>query len=342
MVILLSGVLVIAIIVLLAVVILQAVVFRNGSPDADEGSRIAATEIAATEAAEVKETEVAASTPTSTKVIKEDAAATNTPLPKDTATPTPKPTKIPMTATPTESPEPEVVNVLRNGGFEWGFDENTGVASPWQRFTNEGAKVIFGIEPWPPAIRNGEQAQRITIFEAHQPDRYAGIFQTVPVIAGEPYWLTLHGQIRSKAGDIVVSQYGYRMQYAIDWRGGTDWQAIPEEDWVELPWDEQLLDGAGVEFLDYSTNLMPPNSRMTLFIRAWNKWADPVEAQYTLDTLSIVGAKPDEALFDEPLPNTGGQTGLPTDLRVWGGLILLIALVASAVNRMRHRQAHTL
>ena len=95
----------------------------------------------------------------------------------------------------------------------------------------------------------------------------------------------------------------------------------------------------GVEFLDYSINLTPPNSRMTLFIRAWNKWADPVEAQYTLDTLSIVGEKPDDPLFDQPLPATGGQTGLPTDLRVWGGLILLIALVASAVSRVRRTHA---
>jgi len=285
-------------------------------------------------------------TPTATKVVKEATAPsepTNTPKPKLTATPTkrkatPKPTNTPKpTSTPTPA-EPEMVNVVRNGGFEWGFGDD-GVAYQWERFTNEGAKYLFAAEGWPLAIRNGQTAQRITVFEAHQPDRYAGIYQIVPVVPGEAYWLTLHGQIRSKAGDIAASRYGYRMQYAIDWQGGTDWQAIPADEWVELPWDEQLLDSPDVQFQDFSRNIVPPNGRLTLFVRAWNKWPDPQEAQYTLDTISLVGPKPQDELFDQPLPATGGSTGTPlsTDPRFWGSLLFLLFLLGGAAWRFRRR-----
>jgi len=334
----LAVVLGIAIIALLATIIYKGIISRGGTD-------VGATEAAATVAAIATETadkttgsEKATSTPT--KVIKEKISTpAKTPTkPKSTATSAPakKPTN---TSTPeaTDTSETQIVNVVENGGFEWGFGED-GVAAPWERFSNGGAKYIFMPEPWALAIRNGDQAQRITIYEAHLPDRYAGIYQRFAVEAGQTYRLTLYGQIRSGAGDIAVSQHGYKMQYAVDWQGGADWQAIPEDEWVELPWDEQLLDGADVEFLEYSTKLVPPNNRMTLFIRAWNKWSDPVEAQYTLDTLSLVGPKPQQALVDQGLPPSGGviESALPTDPIFWGSLLFLIFLVGGAVWRFKN------
>ncbi len=327
----------IAIIALLATIVYKGILSKKG-PD------VAATEAAATSVAAVTVTadkttggNKATATPTAVVEEKETPAAAKTPTkakPKASATPA----KKAATATPkaSDTPEAQIVNVIRNGGFEWGFDED-GVAAPWQKFTNGGAKTIFMPEPWPLAIRNGDQAQRITIYEAHLPDRYAGIYQRIPVEAGQVYRLGLNGQIRSGAGDVTVSQHGYKMQYAVDWQGGTDWQAIPEDEWVELPWDEQLLDGADVEFLEFSAKLVPPNDRLTLFIRAWNKWPDPVEAQYTLDTLSLVGPKPQQVLVDEGLPASGGviETTLPTDPVFWGSLLFLLFLLGGAVWRFR-------
>lgn len=338
MVIVLSAILILAIILLLVVVVLQAVVFRKG--DGAKEATAAVTEIAITgEATQPgsgagEATEEAGPTNTATSVVNEPLP---TSTPAVTSTPTPAPTKRP-TATaiaPVASTGPEVADTLKNGGFEGDFGVD-GVADQWHRFTNDSAKYIFASEVWPLAIRDGKQAQRITIFEATQPDRYAGIYQTIPVIPGETYKLGLHGQIRSRAGDITVSNYGYRMQYAVDYEGGEDWQALPEKAWVELPWDEQPLDGANVKFLDYSAKLTPTGDHITVFIRAWNKWADPVEAQYTLDTLSLVGPKPVDTLVDQPLPSTGGATpGVPTDPRIWGGLALLVFLIGGAIWRAR-------
>lgn len=336
MVIILSAILILAIILLLVVVVLQAVVFRNNS-GAKEATAVI-TEIAATVEATQPGSGEEETLPTNTATpVVNEPLSTSTPSLTSTPTPAPAPTKQPPAAasTPVVSAQPETGNVMKNGGFEAGFGDD-GVAEQWHRFTNDSAKYIFASEIWPLAIRDGKQAQRITIFEATQPDRYAGIYQTAPVIPGQTYQLSLHGQIRSRAGDIAVSNYGYRMQYAVDYEGGEDWQTLPEEAWVELPWDEQPLDGANVKFLDYNTKLTPTGERVTVFVRAWSKWADPVEAQYTLDTLSLTGPKPVDALVDQPLPSTGGATpGMPTDPRIWGGLALLVFLIGGAAWRAR-------
>ena len=319
----------IAIIALLATIVYKGILSKKG-PDA-AATEAAATSIAAVTVTADKTTGGNKATSTPTSVVVEQETPTKV-KPKASATPA----KKAATATPkaTDTPEVQIVNVIENGGFEWGFGED-GVAAPWQKFTNGGAKTIFMPEPWPLAIRDGDQAQRITIYEAHLPDRYAGIYQRLAVEAGQSYRLTLYGQIRSGAGDVNISQYGYKMQYAIDWQGGVDWQAIPDDEWVELPWDEQLLDSADVEFLKFSAKVTPPTNRMTLFIRAWNKWPDPVEAQYTLDTLSLVGPKPQKALVDEGLPASGGviEKTLPTDPVFWGSLLFLIFLLGGAIKK---------
>ncbi len=340
LIVILAVILGIAIIALLAIIVYKGILSKKGPSDAAE-TKAAATSVAAITATTDKAIggNKATSTPTVVVEEKKTPAAATTPTktrPKASAAPVKKAATATSKVSNTPEPEVQIVNVIRNGGFEWGFGEN-GVAAPWQTFTNGGAKTMFMPEPWSLAIRNGEQAQRITIYEAHLPDRYAGIYQRLAVEAGQPYRLTLYGQIRSRAGDVTVSQHGYKMQYAVDWQGGADWQAIPEDEWIELPWDEQLLDSPDVEFLEFSAKLVPPNDRLTLFIRAWNKWPDPVEAQYTLDTLSLVGPKPQQVLVDEGLPASGGviETTLPADPVFWGSLLFLLFLLGGAVWRFR-------
>lgn len=232
------------------------------------------------------------------------------------------------------------VNVLQNGDFEQGFDEQ-GTALHWQSFTNGGAVVSYSAELNDPHVRSGEAAQRISIAQASQQSRYAGIYQTVEVKAGQPYTLTLHGQIRTGLGDIQASGYGYRMQYAIDFNGRTNWQAIPEENWVELPWDEQRLDAADVEFVPYETTITPSSEALTLFIRGWNKWAEAGLAEYTLDDLSLAGRPAGPVMTVENgetlIPETGAGDALSllADGRFWGAMLILLLLAAGAIYRGR-------
>ena len=65
--------------------------------------------------------------------------------------------------------------------------------------------------------------------QATQPDGYAGVYQTVDVVPSEPYTFTIHGQIRTGYGDVEASSHGYRVQYAVDLDGGTDWTVLLPE-----------------------------------------------------------------------------------------------------------------
>ena len=131
------------------------------------------------------------------------------------------------------------------------------------------------------------------------------------------------------------------MQYAIDHPGGDNWQAIPAEAWVELPWDEQQLHSPNVEFLRYTKAVSSTADTITLFVRAWNKWANPGEVHYTLDSLSLVGAAQaggtDDQMIDKPLPITGenGSNGFVGSAPFWGALVVLALLAAGAVYRSK-------
>ncbi len=284
--------------------------------------------------------------PTSTATPESAPSAT----PPQMAQASPTPTRVLVEATPSPTPQPTatetaaVVEVLapitgdrvQNGSFEDGFEAHS-VGLGWTPFTNGAAVFEFLEETWPPAVFDGERAQRIQVREAVQPDRYAGIYQTVDVLPGQTYELTLHGQIRTGQGDIQVSQYGYRMQLGIDYDGGQDWTAV--DDWIELPWDEQRFDSEFLFFYDYAMPVLATGSRLTIFIRSWNKWPDPGPAEYTLDAISLTGLIPSEEIaLDKPLPLTGdGSLSVNGWLRILSSVVVLCLLVAGAVRQVRRQ-----
>ena len=353
-----------------------------------------ATEVAAEDGAEADEE--AAVTPTPTRVI--DAAtpepteeADETPTPAPTASSkeevTGDPTAVPTTAANTdnetttttvivssvEAGPPE--EIIQNGSFEDGFASN-GVGLSWAPFKSDDITVVYSGEGGPgPYVDSGASAQRITTLQAGLGDRYTGIYQQLEVIPDEPYMLEMKGQIRTGFGDVSKSSFGYRMQYAISQRGVQNWQVVPEAAWIELPWDEQLLNSPDTEFMEYTTEFVPTAEEITLFIRTWNKWADPGEAHFTIDSVSLVGpsvvrtetaiASVDsaaqeftpgegsgteaattketegdkEAMVEQGLPTTGANAseavGFTTDGRFWGALVVLGLLAIGATYRAK-------
>jgi hypothetical protein len=264
---------------------------------------------------------------------------------------TPTPTRVVAEAEPSASPQPTATEApgsiaevsavvvgerVRNGSFEAGFEDHT-LGLGWKSFNNGAAVFEFLEETWPPAVLDGESAQRIQVREASQPDRYAGIYQTVSVVPGETYELILHGQTRTGEGDIQASDYGYRMQLGIDYDGGQDWTAV--EDWIELPWDEQSFDSDFLFFYDYVAPVVATGSRLTIFIRSWNKWPDPGQVEYTLDAISLRGLTPSEEIaFDKPLPETGNSPPSVNGwLRVLASVVVLCLLVAGAIWQVRRQ-----
>jgi hypothetical protein len=264
-------------------------------------------------------------TPTATRVL---AEATVSPAPQATTT-----RSAPGIA---QISEPVISERVRNGSFEAGFkDQRVGLG--WTPFDNGSAVFEFMDETWSPAVFDGQHAQRIQVREASQPDRYAGIYQTVSVVPGETYDLSLHGQIRSGYGDVKISEYGYRIELGIDYSGGQDWTAV--DDWINLPWDEQRFDSDFLFFYDYIIPIVATGPRLTIFIRTWNKWPDPGRVEYTLDDISLMGPTPSEEIaFNEPLPATGGgPLSVNALVRTVFSVVVLCLLVAGAIWQVRRQ-----
>ncbi len=268
---------------------------------------------------------VVAETPTPTAT-----GATATAVP---TTPTSTPT---IAATPTVSLTIGIRNVLQNGDFEEGFQDNQ-LAKAWNGFDNGAAAFSFHIDDWPLVVIEGKFSQMMEIKNAVEPNRFLGIYQTARVMPGKPYTFTMRGLVRTNTGNIQETSFGYRMQTGFDLKGGQDWEAVQE--WVELPWDEQLRLQDSFRFETYTTTLTASSDKLTVFIRAWKKWGDAGEGDFNVDDVSLVGptlVTPSAP----PIPSTGGAGILATvwdNVRVWGTVALLLLLLGGAAWQARRR-----
>ncbi len=189
------------------------------------------------------------------------------------------------------------VDVLTNGGFEHGFVSQPGcgmVGYGWHCFTNGGAANYgFYDDQWQPVVAEGSHSQLIEINTKGiidgDPDRYAGLYQTVRVVDWENYQLNLRGMIRTTNPDGDP----YRYQVQVGWTAGAhaDWQAVTN--WQDTGWYtyyDRLEPGA---FSDYSTHIMAEDDYITVYVRVWKKW--PVfdeEIDINLDAISLTGPSP--------------------------------------------------
>ncbi|MCD6290249.1 MAG: LysM peptidoglycan-binding domain-containing protein [Anaerolineae bacterium] len=204
----------------------------------------------------------------------------------------------PLAAAPAE--------LLRNGGFEEGFTFQPGcgmVGTSWGCFQNGGTAAYgFYDDQWDPVVYEGQHAQLIAIDTKKiggDPDRYAGIYQTVDVVPGQAYHFSIRGMIR--ADDHDSDPWRYRVQVAFDHTGNTDWRAV--HNWIELPWDTYYPRTAPGAFSEYDTDVVAQGAKLTVFIRVWKKWGDWYrEVDVDVDAVSLTG----------PAAPTAPATPIPT------------------------------
>jgi len=149
-------------------------------------------------------------TPEATEVASEPSTE---PSPQTVATSSPTDADF-VPVPPVSESSPAILqtgDIIKNGGFEAGFDD-LGVGVDWQHFRNDGAVVSFSSETFEALIKAGSKAQRISVEQALQADRYAGIYQTLEVVPNRTYSFTIYGQARTLFGDVDKSGYGYRVQ----------------------------------------------------------------------------------------------------------------------------------
>ncbi len=193
---------------------------------------------------------------------------------------------------------------LANANFEEGFGPD-GVALGWKRFDN-GGRASYGWydETWSKAILEGKHAQLIEInsfkWMPTDPDRYAGIYQTVSVVPGATYQLSINALMRSTEADKILSGYGYRVQYGIDYTGGQNWQSVAT--WIDIGLNDEWPRTNPGTYFSYAGNITATGNRLTVFIRGWKKWAQPNrEFDLDIDAVSLKGTTP----TDTDLPIVG-------------------------------------
>jgi hypothetical protein len=230
-------------------------------------------------------------------------------------------------------------DLLTNGNFENGFRDD-GVGVGWERFDNGGAAGYgWYDDQWDPVVFDGEHSQLIEINSKYETedtvegDRYAGIYQTLAVVPGAEYELTIRGMVRSSEGDPGVSTQGYRLAWGIEQQGGTDWKDI--DDWKDLGWDDQPRESWDVTIHEAKTTITAEGDQLTLFLRAHKKWPiEGVEGDYNLDGLSVVGPAPavdDEGAAASEEEEDDAKEALPLSgvgilLPIGAGLIGLILI----------------
>ena len=194
------------------------------------------------------------------------------------------------------SQQQNIQDMIVNGSFEGGFQEEFGVGYGWGGFSNGNAVVGWSVDDGDTVVADGQYSQRLEIKDALDRDRIIGLYQTVSVIPGEQYKLILQGLVRSEEGNIDDSNYGYRVQYAIDYEGKTAWELLDPDAWQELPWDEQslaLMEGAQYRMDVFDTTVTAKTDRLTLFVRGWKKWLDNGTGVFNLDAIRLIGPAPE-------------------------------------------------
>lgn len=203
------------------------------------------------------------------------------------------------------------VDVLANGSFEQGFTSIPGcgvVGAHWGCFTNGGlASYGFYDDQWERVVFDGKHSQLIEIntkdFPAADPDRYAGIYQTVRVVPNGTYKLSLKGIIRTT--EMEGDPWRYRVQ--VGWTKGpkADWTQVMN--WEDVGWNTYYPRTEPGAFSDFQTVLRPEAEVITVYIRVWKKWGVAFqELDVNLDAISLVGPAPGMPKPQKPSMGTGG------------------------------------
>jgi hypothetical protein len=232
-------------------------------------------------------------------------------------------------------------DVIQNGSFEDGFQES-GVAQEWTSFDNGDAVYAWVDDSQAMHVSHDAHAQLMRIMGPSKPDRYVGIYQTVDVVAGEIYTLTLHGLIRSSTAEDHKVPYGHRLQWAIDYEGGTNWREMTQDwaEWTDPGWNDIGLKAKEPTMNAYVYQITPETDKLTLFIRGWTKW--PIitsEAKFYVDGVSLQGLVPGEETVvkvassgggsgSESMPTTGGTA-------VWIPVVGVVFILGFAIWEIR-------
>jgi LysM repeat protein len=209
-------------------------------------------------------------------------------------------------------------SVLGNGSFERGFVSVPGcgaVGAGWSCFSNGGVVAVsFNDDQWDPVVADGDHSQLIEFstvkLQMPSADRYAGLFQTVRVVKGAPYRLSISGMVRSTV--LEGDPMRYRVEVGTLPGARSDWQAV--ENWTDTGWTGIHGREAPGWIESFQTVVVPDSEAMTLFVRVWKKWGvDDEIVTFNLDAIDLVGPAPSQGGQGHPVGPQSGGTGGPVN-----------------------------
>ncbi len=204
--------------------------------------------------------------------------------------------------------------LLVNGDFEDGFIAVDGcgmVGSGWGCF-NTGGKGGYGFydEGWGPAIASGAHSQLIEINtkkDFGDQNRTAGIYQTVDVVPGQTYELSLSAMMRANDLDLGGDPWRYVMLVGFTHDGSTNWADAEVQEIDAWPIQDRLHPTG---FNDITVKVTAKGDKLTVFIAGRMKWGDwNREADFNIDAVSLKGALPGAAA---PAATPAAPAGMKT------------------------------
>ena len=197
--------------------------------------------------------------------------------------------------------------LIRNGDFENGFRVVDGcgmVGVDWGCFTTGGAGGYgFYDDQWAPVVATGNHAQLIEVNTKEKggdTNRTAGIFQTVSVVPGATYTLSFNGMIRADDLASGGDPWRYVMLVGVAQNGSTNWADAQWQTVDVGPIQDRLNPD---KYYHATVNVTAQSNVMTVFIAGRMKWGDWYrEADFDIDTVSLVGATPPPPPTHTPTP----------------------------------------
>ncbi|HEX9921788.1 MAG TPA: hypothetical protein VGD99_03925 [Anaerolineae bacterium] len=238
-------------------------------------------------------------------------------------------------------------NLIKNGDFEEGFypvgelgfepGEVGNIPFEWNWYrsdaygkydidNNEGFGLVCPVDLVSPLTRN-RNSLSFYMQSSDQPDARLGVYQTVEVVPGRDYLFSISGTIQVQLGG-SSPDINHRVQLAFDHSGNTDWRAVPEKEWINLPWREQDLEFelSGAEDPDlakiqeYFSIVRAKSNKMTIFLTGWRRWANWRTSIFTLDCVSLVPMS--TISVTEVLPNFIDQSTTDVDTALGAAAVI--------------------
>lgn len=168
--------------------------------------------------------------------------------------------------------EPPPASELVNGDFENGEQAN-GVGNGWSSFQSTGYPALFEVQS--DQVAEGSWSQKIICPQPQSNYKYAGVYQTITVTAGQTYEIQASNRTQFDGG----AAWDYIARLGVDLTGGSNFQSS------DITWYEFNSQKDVWHTLNQSATAT--HNSMTIFLQTWRKWPADGESYAWFDNVSI-------------------------------------------------------